>query len=153
MLAVLLLPAAAGPARAADEPPPSDLAAVDAYRETIPTASGAKPVGAQGAPATPLPAAVEERLRTQKPAAAKMLRRIATEPRLGAERSTPFEPADRAEARPKSENPVFAAVGSVAEGSAADRRLLALLVAMGAIAFWGVAAAIVRARAITPEQQ
>jgi hypothetical protein len=82
MVALLLL-AAPAPAAAAERPLPSDVAAVDAYRESIPTASGPQPTGRSGRRAT-LDESVVARLGRLHDDQRRLLEDVATSPAYGA---------------------------------------------------------------------
>ena len=62
-------------------PPPSDISGADAYRESVPTAAGARATGGRGAPAM-LPEPIEQRLESDT--RAQLLRDVATSPAFGA---------------------------------------------------------------------
>jgi hypothetical protein len=78
----------AGAARAEDPPRPDDVAAADAYRESVPTAVGPKPTGTgkkptgTGTPTETLAPAVSARLGTD--VGSTLLREVATSPGYGA---------------------------------------------------------------------
>lgn len=83
----LLALAAPEPVQAQDPPPPNEISAVDAYRESIPTASGPKPTGERGRRGT-LPPSVADRLSSVPAQEASLLRDVATSAAFGAPRST-----------------------------------------------------------------
>jgi hypothetical protein len=141
----LLALAAPGPAIADDPPRPTDIPAVSAYIELVPTSRGPKQAGAGTARGRPLGARIERLVRTQGGEDAALLERLATSPAYGAPSSpTPKTPASKIEpkeSRPTSSgNALSAAIDAGGEGGA--RRLLVLLVLLTAVtAIIGVVAA------------
>lgn len=78
----------APPAQGQDAPPPpDDISAADAYRESLPTAAGSKPTGESGQ-AAQLPAEIDARLRASGGTDVQLLREVATRPEYGAPSST-----------------------------------------------------------------
>jgi hypothetical protein len=148
----LLALAAPGPAIADDPPRPTDIPAVQAYVELVPTSRGPKQAGAGTARGRPLGARIERLVRTQGDEDAALLERLATSPAYGAPSSpTPKTPASKVEpmeSRPTSSgNALSAAIDAGGEGGAG--RLLVLLVLLTAVtAIIGVVAAR-RRRALT----
>ena len=81
--AILLLVGAPAHAAAVERPLPSDAAAVDAYRESLPTSIGPQPTGIPGRRASLDPPA-GARLAGVPGAAGRLLRDVATSPAYGA---------------------------------------------------------------------
>jgi hypothetical protein len=81
--ATLLLVASPAQAAAVDRPLPSDAAAVDAYRESVPTSVGPQPTGIAGRRAS-LEASQRANLARVPGAAGRLLRDVATSPAYGA---------------------------------------------------------------------
>jgi hypothetical protein len=167
VLATALALVVPGLARAEERPP-----AIDQYVEHIPTSSGSEATGRprptgrprQTGPATAtgggtatesgssLPAVVERRLSAQGGNDRALLRGIATSPALGAPEKVRIDKAERVrlkEVRKKqAAKPLSAAVGAVTETG--DGRVLALLIAMGAMTALALAAAGLQRRAVRP---
>lgn len=101
-VAAIAVPAPAG---AQERPRPEDIAAVEVYREQIPTAAGPRVTGSSGgvggsaaaAPGVPLAPAASAAVRGRKN---EPLKRVATSPAYGApERALPAPSADEPEER------------------------------------------------------
>jgi hypothetical protein len=136
--------ASASPAAAKDVPPPDELAAVDAYRETIPTARGPKP--ATQSPDTPVPrlsAGIERKVRTQGGADRKTLAQVAASPALGAPPLRPRAVDLRDRPEPASPSAAAAVTSTVSHERS---RLIVLLVALLGVTAWGVATALLGRR-------
>jgi hypothetical protein len=134
---------------------PDDIAAVDQYRETIPTGGGGTGVGTgpgtDGGTGTPLPAATRAALYREAGDLAPVLEAIATSPALGAP-TISLESSGRG-VRPDDDgatlgslepSPASAAVGAVTGDGAS--RIVGLLVVLFAISALAVGAATVRQR-------
>jgi hypothetical protein len=144
-IALLLLP---GPALAQGPAEPSPSPAVDQYRESVPTARGAKPSSRGGrAKRTELSPAVEREIAREAGADARDLEDIATDPGLGAPSDAPAGARgarERADAAARAgdvpdRSLVPAAVDAVGDGSGAMVLLLLGLAGttgvLGAVAF------------------
>ena len=134
---------------------PDDVAAVDQYRETIPTGGGRTGVGQESnaattAPAAPLPTATRKSLYEEEAEVAPVLEQVATSPAFGA----PKEPLQQSGPRVKPDesgaagsvepSAASAAVGAVTGDGA--NRVVGLLIALFAISALAVGAAAVRQR-------
>jgi hypothetical protein len=144
-LAALATLAAAAPAKADD--PPEDIPAVGAYVELVPTAGGSRQSGRrQRERALPLPTGVSRRLDHAADRDARLLKRVATAPEVGA-------PTRRLPIRESSAGiggtglaTSFESIGRTLAGGS-DLRLILLLATLGAITVGGIAATFRRARA------
>ncbi len=136
MAAALLAPASA----LAQSPAPA--AAVDAYRESIPTAQGPHPAGSgsRRSLGPPLQRAIVVELGSDP--TGKLLRRVATSPKLGAPAIAPPAASEplRAWSVGRGASAVEAAVRGISD------RALGLIVALGAITVIAVAASVRRRR-------
>jgi hypothetical protein len=148
----LLALAAPGSALADDPPRPTDIPAVSAYVELVPTSRGPKQAGAGTARGRPLGARIERLVRTQGGEDAALLERLATSPAYGAPSSpTPKTPASKLEPKESttsSGNALSAAIDAGGEGGAG--RLLVLLVLLTAVTAIICVVAGRRRRAPTP---
>jgi len=127
--------ASSTPALADDPPRPTDIPAVSAYVELVPTSRGPREAGVGATRGRPLDRRVERLARTQGGEDAALLERLATSPAYGAPWSpTPKTPVSKIEPKPRSsssDNALSAAVDAGAEGGVG--RLLALLVLLTAV--------------------
>ena len=136
LTAAVLVPAASGFADAGPSPPPQpppDASAVDVYRESIPTSAGPRVVDSdRRGRATPLPPAVQRRLRGEGGRDAALLEHVATSAELGAptERRVFGTPAPRSDL-PKGWVPHGL-------GSLAQPRIVVLLAFLVAAAAGGI---------------
>jgi hypothetical protein len=143
----------ASPAQAlADDPPrPTDIPAVSAYVEMVPTSRGPRQAGAGTARGRPLAPRIDRLLRTRGGDDAALLERLATSPAYGAPpsdrpkkpptKSGPPEPATPS----SSGNALSAAIDAGGDGG--EGRLLRLLLVLTAVtAVIGAVAALRRRR-------
>jgi hypothetical protein len=157
--AIALMLALAPAAVAAPPPAPGQIAAIDQYYETFPTSSGGRLSGRGAAPAgggTPLPPALESRIREQAgPDAQTLIDLAATSPALAEEDAAPEADGDASEepatVPADAEEPSFAEALTDATGAPASSRgwlLLAVVLATTA----ALAAVALRQRRAAPER-
>lgn len=153
VIAVFATLVVAAPAQADDCANPS----ICQYVEQIPTAKGAKPSGRTAKKVAALPAPVEKAIRTEGGGDVQVLQDLATSSSYGAPRQVPVQKVEKnrpqrkqleRELQPKNvqedAEPIPAAVGAVSGGG--NGRLLALVIAMGAMTAIAVALATLRHR-------
>ena len=141
-----LLTLLSAPAAAHAERTPPDVAAVEQYRESIPTSSGPAIVGAAPEQTYPLPPAIAERVVEKAAADAQLLERVATSTAFGAPRDA-VRPEAEVPLEPVSEWTLDAgarAGASTVADARSDPRIVVLLAACLAIAGVGLASALRR---------
>jgi hypothetical protein len=146
--AILIVVAALGlmaspAAWAKRRPPPGDVSAIDAYRESIPTAKGSKATGSGSTRGVVLPVSVASRLGTDR--TGRLLKRVATSPTLGAVRVRRGRAGPRARLKTWSIPKGISAAGNGIGDSAG--RLVALIVALVVITVGAVGGAALNRRA------
>jgi hypothetical protein len=140
----------AGTARGDDPPRPDDVAAADAYRESVPTAAGPKPTGTGKRTARVAPT-ISARLGTDDTSA--LLREVVASPAYGAPQRRLRPPATAPIVDPDEERVARGPLPSVraASGAVGDAvgqgRLVLLAVVLLVILGGGVAARLASARA------
>lgn len=140
--------AAPTPAEAGKRPPPDQIAAVEVYREQLPTARGPRVTGERPGPGVPLAPAASNSLSGQR---GEPLKRVATSPAFGApeRRLPPPSPEKADDAAPEAAEPdeqALDAAIAVADDTGSGRLLGLALGLLALTAILGGVAAVRRRR-------